>query len=71
MNEQQNQIQQMQQVIVNLENNNDQLVRMLAESTNSKQMLKNYCEQYIAKIQELEKQIQAFQPVQPETVSAE
>ncbi|WP_034455790.1 hypothetical protein [Buttiauxella noackiae] len=67
MNEQ-NQIQQMQQAIVNLENNNDQLVRMLAESTNSKQMLKNYCEQYIAKIQELEKQLQ---PVLPEVVPSE
>lgn len=66
MNEQQNQIQQMQQAIVNLENNNDQLVRMLAESTNSKQMLKSYCEQYIATIQELEKQVQALHPVQPE-----
>ncbi|MCA1923235.1 hypothetical protein [Buttiauxella noackiae] len=67
MNEQ-NQIQQMQQVIVNFENNNDQLVRMLAESTNSKQMLKNYCEQYIAKIQELEKQLL---DARPEAVPAE
>lgn len=66
MNEQQNQIQQMQQAIVNLENNNDQLVRMLAESTNSKQMMKSYCEQYIQKIQELEKQVQALQPAPAE-----
>lgn len=66
MNEQQNQFQQMQQAIVNLENNNDQLVRMLAESTNSKQMMKSYCEQYIQKIQELEKQVQALQPAPAE-----
>lgn len=67
MNDQQNQIQQMQQAIVNLENNNDQLVRMLAESTNSKQMFKNYCEQYIQKIQELENKLQSV----PETVPVE
>ena len=41
MIDQQNQIQQMQKVIVKLENNNDQLVRMLADSTNSKQRNRN------------------------------
>ncbi|OAT17063.1 hypothetical protein M977_04309 [Buttiauxella gaviniae ATCC 51604] len=68
MNDQQ--IQQMQQVIVTLENDNAILVRMLSDANNNKQVLKSYCEQYAAKIQEMEKQIQALQPVQPEAVPA-